>query len=140
MSAASFPDGVVAGEHFRQGLCFQSQSGQLLTDVVVQILRDASLDLLGNRQQVLFELGTLDDPAQLQADADHCVGNPAIGLDHLIGEEFQHGCHLITQQHGEGDGGANAQFFGYEWRSIKSPRRSVVHSSLPLANTRPGRP
>ena len=63
-------------EHFRQGLRLQSQPGQLLTDVVVQVLRDAPLDLLGSCQQVFLELGTLDDPAQLHADADHRVGNP----------------------------------------------------------------
>ena len=46
-------------EHFRQGLRLQSQSGQLLTDVVVQILRDASPDCLGSRQQVLLKVGAL---------------------------------------------------------------------------------
>ena len=46
-------------EHFRQGRRLQSQPGQFLTDVVVEVLRDALPDLLGNRQQVLFESDVL---------------------------------------------------------------------------------
>ena len=78
----------------------------------MQILRDAELDLFGTCQQVLFELSVLDDPAQLHADADHRVGNPFIGLNGPIGEKLQYGRHFLAHQYGEGDGHANAQFFG----------------------------
>jgi len=136
------------GKHFRQRLCLEPEPGQLLTDVVVQILGHASLDFLGNLQQVLFEIGPLNDPAQLHPDGDHCVGNPPIGPDDPVGEELQNGRHLFAHQYGEGGGRANCQFFRHDRAALDQVLGQVVGplrlaagedaSGQALASAKPG--